>query len=243
MKENKSAFISSIDPVGMMTSLSGVVLGVLLAVADYRVEYGVAVSVVAASALLHMYMSSGSRYFLAASLAGAFLVTWLSFGTVLKLEPILLLLFSYFVIRLGKGIRDSGRVIEAVVNCLLYGPVALFGAYFVCSHSFGFGLLMIPALSVGLLSVAVAGLKDGYGRNITAILVAAALVLMTVFSFMRIFNPSHYLYLLTVPAFAYIIIRMYTKKEQDPVSCRSALSLSVFAMAVLAGIGFVAYLF
>lgn len=243
MKDNKSAFIFSADLVGLTTSLSGVVLGVLLAVADYRVEYGVAVSVIVAAALLHVYMSSGSRYFLAASLAGAFLAAWLSFGTVLKLEPILLLLFSYFVVRLGKGIKDSGRLTEAVVNCVLYGPIALFGAYFVCSHSFGFGLLVIPAISIGLLSVAVEGLKDGYGRNIQTILMAAALVLMTVFSLMRIFNPAHYLYLLTVPAFIYIIIKMYTKKEQDPVSFRPALALSAFALAVLTGIGFVAYLF
>lgn len=224
-------------------SLSGVILGVLLAVADYRVEWETAVSVVATTALLHMYMSSGSRYFLAASLAGAVLAVWLSFGTVLGLEPILLLLFCYFVIRLAKGIKDSGRVSEAVVNCLLYGPVALFGAYFVCSHSFGFGLLMLPAISIGLLAVAVEGLEEGYGGNLVTFLVAAALVLMTAFSFMRIFNPAHYLYVVTVPAFVSIIINMYTKKERDPASWRSALALSVFALAVLAGIGFVAYLF
>lgn len=237
------SFISSLDPSGLMLSLSGIVLGVFLAVSDYHVAWEPAVSLLATAMLMHAYMTIGGRVTLALSAAGAILTAFLSFGRIISLESLLLLLFSYFVIRLAKGTRDSGRVSEAVITCVLNGPVALFGAYFVCTHSFGFWLLMFPAMSVGLLCVAVNGLEDGYGRNPVSFLTVLGLMLMAVFSFMRIFSPAHFMYVLVLPAFIIILARMYMKKEHDPASYRQALALLTFLLAVLFGIGFVGYLF
>ena len=200
--------IGSIDVSGMMLSLSGVILGILLAVSDYHVSWEPALAVVVTTALLHVYMSSENRIFLFASLAAAILTAWLSFGKIICMESLLLLLFSWFVIRFARGIKESGRISEAVANCLLYGPIALFGSYFVCTHSFGFWLLLFPALSVGLLAVAVEGLSDGYGRNLVTLLITLALLLITAFSFMRIFHISHYIYVVTIPAFVIYVVRM-----------------------------------
>lgn len=234
--------IGSIDVSGMMLSLSGVILGVLLAVSDYHVSWEPALAVVVTTALLHVYMSSENRIFLFASLAAAILTAWLSFGKIICMESLLLLLFSWFVIRFARGIKESGRISEAVANCLLYGPIALFGSYFVCTHSFGFWLLLFPALSVGLLAVAVEGLSDGYGRNLVTLLIMLALLLVTAFSFMRIFHISHYIYVVTIPAFVIYVVRMYGK-EQDLFSYRPALALCTLALAVLTGLGYVGYLF
>lgn len=234
--------IGSIDISGMMLSLSGVILGILLAVSDYHVSWEPALAVIVTTVLLHVYMSSGSRMFLLASLAAAVLATWLSFGKILAIESLLLLLFSWFVIRFARGIKESGRISEAVANCLLYGPIALFGSYFVCTHSFGFWILLLPAFSVGLLAVAVEGLSDGYGRNVVTILITLALMLVTGFSFMRIFHISHYAYVVTIPAFIIYVVRMY-RKEQDLLSYRPALALCTLALAVLTGLGYVGYLF
>ena len=234
--------IGSIDVSGMMLSLSGVILGVLLAVSDYHVSWEPALAVVVTTALLHVYMSSENRIFLFASLAAAILTAWLSFGKIICMESLLLILFSWFVIRFARGIKESGRISEAVADCLLYGPIALFGSYFVCTHSFGFWLLLFPALSVGLLAVAVEGLSDGYGRNLVTLLIILALLLMTTFSFMRIFHISHYIYVVTIPAFIIYVVRMYGK-EQDLLSYRPALALCTLALAVLTGLGYVGYLF
>ena len=226
----------------MLLSMSGIILGILLAVADYHVELWPSLSLILTAAMIHFHMVSQNRILLAAAIAGAVLTVFLSFGTLFSLEPLLVLLFSYFIIRLVKGISDSGRVSEAVVTCIVKGPVALFGAYFVCTHSFGFWLLLLPAFATGLLCVAADGLSDGYNRHFIAFLTVLAMVLTTVFSFMRILHPAHFMYVLTLPFFAIYIIRMYTKKEQTTDHCRSVYALCTFAFAALTGLGFVGYL-
>lgn len=242
MKMKLKSLVPTLDLSGMILSLSAIVLGILLAVADYHVEFWPSVSLILTVALIHFQMVSGSRFILAASVAGAVLTVFLSFGTLFSLEPLLLLLFSYFIIRLVKGINDSGRVSEALVTCLVKGPVALFGAYFVCTHSFGFWLLLLPSIATGLLSVAADGLSDGYSRHVIAFLTLLAMALMTAFSFMRILHPAHFMFVLAIPFFAIYIIRMYTKKEQTLDHYRYVYALCTFAFALLAGLGFVGYL-
>ena len=65
---------------------------------------------------------------------------------------------------------------------------------------------------------------------------------MAAYSSLRIFVPVHFLFLLTLPAFILITLRMYMKKEQESGSYRPALALSTFALALLTGIGFIGYL-
>lgn len=243
MNMKLKSLLPMLDISGMILSLSGIILGVLLAVAEYHVELWPALSLILTAALIHFHMASGNRILLAASVAGAVLTAFLSFGTLFSLEPLLVLLFSYFIIRLVKGISDSGRLSEAFISCLVKGPIALFGAYFVCTHSFGFWLLLLPAFSIGLLCMTAEGLADGYNRHLIAFLTFLSIALMTAFSFMRILHPSHFLYVLAVPVFAIYIIRIYMKKEHTLDHYRSVFALCTFAFAVLTGLGFVGYLF
>ena len=131
MGTNWKKRIQEYDPSGLMLSLSGIVLGVLLAVAEYRVDYWAALALILTAGLIHAYMQSQNKWWMAASVAGAVLTVWLSYGTLFSLESLILLLFAYFIIRLARGMGGRDRISDGVLTCLLKGPVALVGAYFV----------------------------------------------------------------------------------------------------------------
>lgn len=234
--------IRAYDPSGLMLSLSGIVLGVLLAVAEYRVDFPAVLSLILTAGLIHIYMQTLNKWWMTASVASAVLTVYLSYGTLFSLESLILLLFAYFVIRMARGMGGRGRIADGFLTCLLKGPVALVGAYFVCTHSFPYWFFLFPSLSIGFLSVAADGTADNYSKTLTNLLIYIAISLMAVYSSLRIFVPVHFLFLLTLPAFILITLRMYMKKEQESGSYRPALALSTFALALLTGIGFIGYL-
>ena len=234
--------IRAYDPSGLMLSLSGIVLGVLLAVAEYRVDFPAALSLILTAGLIHIYMQTLNKWWMTASVAGAVLTVYLSYGTLFSLESLILLLFAYFIIRMARGMGGRGRISDGLLICLLNGPVALVGAYFVCTHSFPYWFFLFPSLSIGFLSVAADGTADNYSKTLTNLLIYIGIALMAVYSSLRIFVPVHFLFLLTLPAFILITLRMYRKKEQAADTYRPALALSTFALALLTGIGFIGYL-
>ena len=242
MEINWNEKIRAYDPSGLMLSLSGIILGVLLAVAEYRVDFPAALSLILTAGLIHIYMQTLNKWWMTASVAGAVLTVYLSYGTLFSLESLILLLFAYFVIRMARGIGDRGRISDGLLTCFLKGPVALVGAYFVCSHSFPYWFFLFPSLSIGFLSVAADGTADNYSKTLTNLLIYIGIALMVVYSSLRIFVPVHFLFLVTLPAFILITLRMYMKKEQESGSYRPALALSTFALALLTGIGFIGYL-
>ena len=243
MRTNLKPLISPVDMGGLLLSLSGIILGILLAAADYHVQWEAALALFLTVIPMHIYMVNSSRWALVSSALCAVVTVYLSYGRLFCLESLLLLLFAYFILRLARGTGGRNRAVDALMTCFLKGPVALFGAYFVCTHAFPFWFLLFPALSVGILGAVSDGTRDGYPRGLVSISVMAGLVLMTVFSLLRVFSLLHFLYLLTVPAFVILIVRMYTKKEQEPDLFRMALALCTFALAVLTGLGLVGYLF
>ena len=235
--------IQTYDPSGLMLSLSGIALGVLLAVAEYRVDLWTAVALILTTVLIHIYMRTLNKWWMAASVASAVLTVYLSYGTLFSLESLILLLFAYFIIRLTRGMGGRSRISDGVLTCLLKGPVALVGAYFVCTHSFPYWFFLFPSLSIGFLSVAADGTADNYSRILTNLIIYIGIALMVTYSALRIFVPLHYLFLITLPAFILISVRMYMKREQAPDIYRTALALSTFALALLTGVGFIGYLF
>jgi hypothetical protein len=243
MNNRIKSFFRSADMCGMLMSLSGILLGVLLAVADYRVDWKPAVALILTVVPIHMYMTLSGRLWLLSSVALACLTAWLSYGTLLSMESLILLFFGYFIIRLARGFEGRGRLSDGIMTCILKGPVALFGAYFVCTHAFPYWIFILPALSVGLLSSAADGCSDGYRKGGLVLLILAGLILMTAFSYLRVFSPVHYLYILTVPFYLVQFVRMYKNKEQHQDVCRPVLALLTFAAALLDGVGFIGFLF
>ena len=235
--------IKMCDPSGLLLSLSGIVLGVLLAVAEYRVDLWAALALILTTGLMHIYMQIQNRWWMAASVASAVLTVYLSYGTLFSLESLILLLFAYFIIRMARGMGGRGMISDGVLTCLLNGPVALVGAYFVCTHSFPYWFFLFPSLSVGFLCVAADGTADNYGKVLTNLLIYIGIALMVTYSALRIFVPVHFLFLITLPAFICITARMFMKNDLAPDPYRPALALSTFALALLTGVGFIGYLF
>ena len=238
----KTLFHSRVS-ADIMLSSSGPVLGILLAVADYRVAWTCALSLMLAVVLLAVYMIFQKRFLLVPAAASVVLTAYASYGTVLSLETLILMLFTYFLLRLSKGAGNSGRIMDGVVTCLLKGPVAVYGAYFVCTHSFPFWFILFPSLSVGLLCVAADGVADNCGKVLTSLLIYVGLAMMVTYSCLRIFELVHFLFLITIPAFIFITVRMYMNKEHNSDTYRPALALCIFVLTLLTGVGFIGYLF
>ena len=135
----------------MPLSLAGVLLGALLAVADFHVHWTVVAAVIFAAASLHVYHHTGNKIALVPSVLFAVLSVYFSFGKILLLESLLLLLFTYFIMRFAAGFLSTGkgRIADAAVLTLLTGPVAVFGTYYLCSHSFGSWVLLFPCIVFG----------------------------------------------------------------------------------------------
>jgi hypothetical protein len=243
MGTNWKMKIKMCDPSGLLLSLSGIVLGVLLAVAEYRVDFWAALVLIVTAGLIHAYMQTLNKWWMASSVASAVLTVYLSYGTLFSLESLILLLFTYFIIRLARGMGGRGRISDGVLTCLLNGPVALVGAYFVCTHTFPYWFFLFPSLSIGFLCVAADGTADNYGKVLTNLLIYIGIALMITYSALRIFVPVHFLFLITLPAFICITARMFMKNDLAPDTYRPTLALSTFALALLTGVGFIGYLF
>ena len=232
--------LKSLSPETLPLSLSGIAVGSMLAAADYHVSLLVVLFVLLTAVSLHCFMASGSKVALAPSVLFAVLSVYSSFGKILLLESLLMLLFTYFIMRLACGIVGSGRsrIADGLVMCFLTGPVAVMGTYYICSHSLGTVMLLLPALSVGAMNISLFGTYDGYGKKTLASLVVSGYVLMTVYAMMRMFDPWHYLYLLSLPLSALFLVRVWKGRCQNVLP-----ALSVMIFALLSGLGFMAFLF
>ena len=180
-------------------STGGVLLGILLATADFKVDVWVAVLIVLTTVCLQILSNlsnelgdvlhgtdtadrKGPQYGLNGGvltigemkvLIGVFvglcilfgtMMTLLSFGTLLELTPILVLLMGagaimgamkYTLGRNPYGYRGLGDVYVF----LFFGLVAVMGGYFVASHTL-FWRLLLPGAAVGCFSVGVLNVNN-----------------------------------------------------------------------------------
>ena len=212
-------------------SLSGVILGITLAAADYRVDWKVAMFLLLAVTFLHMYSVSSkenqdnrlSGISLALTIASGLAMLYFSFGTLLLMEPLILLVFGYMIIRAVRHTNFISRGKGIVYVFALFGLLGVMGTYYVCSHSFGGWPMIFPALSMGFLSVAAKADDDKTVLRLA--LNVAGWVAMIAYACLRMFDPWHFLFVASLPVF-------FLKKSQWPP----------FAFAVLAGLGFLAFL-
>ena len=90
-------------------SISGVLLGIMLAAADYHVDWKAALLLVAATICLHFYAVTSKTVtgqgkirpgvFLALTLLSGLAMLHFSFGTLLMMEPLILMVLGYMIIR------------------------------------------------------------------------------------------------------------------------------------------------
>ena len=300
-----SKFLAAVKSMRLRTlplSTGGVLLGILLATADYRVSWGVAVLTVLTTVCLQILSNLsnelgdvlhgtdtperlGPQYGLNSGeltvaqmkrLIGLFVVlcmvsgtamTWYSFGTLLDLTPILVLLLGAAAITgamkytLGRnpyGYRGLGDVYVF----LFFGIIAVCGAYFVVSHTM-FWRLLLPGAAVGCFSVGVLNVNnirdmktDARNRVTVAIrlgehrakiyqsiLIVLGWALMVAYCCLRFFSWWHYLYVLTLPLFVLHLRGVWQRNDRELDPMLPLLVMATFLFCVLAGVGFCAHLF
>lgn len=300
-----SKFLAAVKSMRLRTlplSTGGVLLGILLATADYRVSWGVAVLTVLTTVCLQILSNLsnelgdvlhgtdtperlGPQYGLNSGeltvaqmkrLIGLFVIlcmvsgtamTWYSFGTLLDLTPILVLLLGAAAITgamkytLGRnpyGYRGLGDVYVF----LFFGIVAVCGAYFVVSHTM-FWRLLLPGAAVGCFSVGVLNvnnirdMKTDVRNRVTvairlgehrakiyqSILIVLGWALMVAYCCLRFFSWWHYLYVLTLPLFVLHLRGVWQRNDRELDPMLPLLVMATFLFCVLAGVGFCAHLF
>lgn len=303
MKMKFRLFVSAMRLRTLPLSLSGVMLGILLAAADYHISLMTAVFILLTAAALQILSNvsnelgdyrngtlSGQGRNCSVSLAEGqmdekdlkrMVIFWIgisvacglamihySFGTLFSLDSFVLMIVGFFAIKaamkytLGKnpyGYRGLGDLYVFV----FFGFVSVLGAYFVCTHSFGTYVMMLPAASIGFFSMAVLNVNnirdmesDRRNRVTVAIklgetgakvyqtvLVVSGWAAMTVFACLRIFDPWHFLFLLTLPLYIAHLVIVWKNSGRALDRALPLLVMSTFLLSLLAGAGFLVYLF
>ena len=296
------ASIASMRLRTLPLSAGGVLLGLLLAAADFLVDFLTAVLVVLTTVCLQILsnlsnelgdvlhgtdteLRQGPSYGLNGGvltipdmkrLIGLFVVlcivsgtamTWRSFGTLLDMTPLLVLLLGGFAIlgamryTLGRnpyGYRGLGDFYVFV----FFGIVAVCGAYFVAAHTL-YWRLLLPGAAAGFLSMGVLNVNnirdmktDAENRVTVAIrlgerrakvyqtvLVVLGWACMAAYCLLRIADPWHWLWVLTLPLFILHLRGVWRRHDRDLDPMLPLLVLSSFLFCLLAGLGFVIYLF
>lgn len=283
-------------------SLAGVLLGALLALADYRVPVLVAL-LLCVTALLLQILSNlsnelgdvlrgtdneqrqgpsyglnggqlsvrGMKIFIAVTTAlcciSGTAMVWLSFGTLLCIESLVLLLLGAAAIiaalRYTLGRNPYGyRGLGDLYVFLFFGLVSVLGAYFVCAHTMHSWYLLLPAASIGCFSTAVLNLNnirdmktDAPKRSTVAlklglhgariyqtVLTAIGWACMIAYTLLRFPDLRHWLFLLSLPFFIVHLKGVWTQTERGLDRYFPVLTLSTLLFALLAGLGFTAYL-
>ena len=197
---NIKAAIKSMRLRTLLLSTGGVLLGILLAFADFRVSPLVALLIVLTTVCLQILSNLsnelgdvlhgtdtperlGPQYGLNGGemtvpqmkrLIGLFValccifglaMTWVSFGTIFELTPLLILLLGagaimaamkYTLGRNPYGYRGLGDLYVFI----FFGLVAVLGSYFVCAHEIPSWKLILPASAVGFFSMGVLNVNN-----------------------------------------------------------------------------------
>ena len=240
---NLSEYIRPLRLQKIIMSLSGIVLGTLLAAADYHVNFLVALFLALTVLCLQAFTS------IIPGVLCAVVTVWLSYGSILSMESLIVLFMGYFAYRLVKGHSPENGlfrngIVVTLSTLVIYGFLPIYGSYFITSHSFGNVMLLIPSLSIGamcLASVNTDYLSDTRTRIFHTLWVCIAVAAMTLYACMRIFDPAHFIYLVMIPVFAWLLVKVW-RTGNTPAGYDLYLSLSVLAFAILSGAGFLVYL-
>ncbi len=196
-------------------------------------------------------------------------MTWRAFGTLWGLTPIMVLLLGAAAIAgamkytLGPnpyGYRAKGDIYVF----LFFGLVAVLGSYFVCTQGLGLHWkLLLPAAGVGCFSVGVLNVNnirdmktDAANRVTVAIKLGLqrARIYQTVLiilgwacmiAYCLLCWPSwwHWVWVITLPLYIKHLHGVWTLEDRALDPMLPLLVMSTFALCLLYGLGFCAFLF
>ena len=206
--------------------------------------------------------------FVALSCISGLLMIRFAFGTLLILTSFAFIALGAAAVwaamhyTLGKnpyGYRGLGDLYVL----LFFGFATVLGGYFICAGEIPTAALLLPAASVGCFSVGVLNVNnirdmktDAATRTTTAIrlgekrariyqtvLLSLGWCFMILFCQLRIQSPWHYLFVLSLPLFVLHLRGVWTRKDRELDPMLPLLVMGTFLFSLLAGLGFVAYLF
>lgn len=191
-----------------------------------------------------------------------------SYGTLLQLEPVLLMILGAAAIMaamrytLGRnpyGYRGHGDI--AVFT--FFGIVSVLGSYFTVAHEIPSFYLLLPAAAIGLFSVGVLNInnirdmKTDAATRVTVamklgernariyqtvlILGGWALLLGYVFG-CRIFDWRHCLFIVTLPLYIIHLVGVWKYRDHALDKFLPMLVMGTFALSILLAVGFTAFL-
>ena len=284
-------------------SLSGIVMGVLLAAADYRIDALTVVFLALTTVCLQILSNlsnelgdtlhgtdtderQGIHYSIqdgemtvpqmkrligvVAVLCCVFglLMIKFSFGKIFDWHPMAFVILGAAAIwaamhyTLGKipyGYRGLGDLFVF----LFFGIATVCGGYFLCAHEFPSWIILLPAAAIGCFSVAVLNVNNirdmqtdaatrvtvamklggRRARIYQTVLIVVGWVCMFVYCALRFFSIWHYLFVLTLPLFVLHLRGVWKRDGRALDPMLPLLVMSSFLFSLLAGLGFVAFLF
>ena len=197
------------------------------------------------------------------------LMTWRAFGALWDLTPVLVLMLGAAAIAgamkytLGRnpyGYRAKGDIYVF----LFFGLVSVLGAYFVCTQGLGLHWkLLLPAAGVGFFSVGVLNVNntrdaktDAVNRVTVAIklgpkkariyqtvLIGLGWACMTAYCLLCWPSWWHWVWVITLPLYIRHLKGIWTLEDEKLDPMLPLLVISTFALCLLMGLGFCAYLF
>lgn len=272
-------------------SAGGVLLGILLATADYQVDFWTAVLIVLTTICLQILsnlsdalgdmlhgtdtperqgpqrglnggdmtipqMKGLIALFVVLCIVSGTAMIYHSFGTLLDIgrpvaamdwtPTLLLLLGAGAIMGAMKYSPGRNRGLGDLFAFLLFGIVAVGGAYLVASHTL-FLRIFLPGAAVGCFSIGVLNVNSiRPGERRAGIYQTALIVLgwgfMVAYCLLRWHSWWHYLYFLTLPFFVLHLRGVWARHNRDLAPRLPLLVLSTFFFCLLAGMGFCAHL-
>lgn len=199
----------------------------------------------------------------ALAIASGLTMIYFSFGSLFKLESLMLILLGYFAIKAAMhytlGNNPYGyRGLGDLYVFMFFGMVSVLGAYFVCTHSFGSYKMFLPAVSIGLFCTGVLNVNNirdmendrGIRKTIPlkigernakiyqTVLIILGLGCMVAYFCLTYPNWKHWMFMLTLPLYIIHLVKVwkYSGKSLDPQV--PFLSITTFLLAILAGAGY-----
>ena len=197
-------------------------------------------------------------------ICGGLGMIWFSFGTFFSLGALIVALLGIAAISgamkytLGRnpyGYRGLGDLYVFI----FFGIVAVLGSYFVAAHEIRTWILVLPAVSIGCLSVGVLNVNnirdiksDALTRRTIpvrigernakiyhTVLIIAGWAAMLVFASLRMFDWWHYIFVITLPLFVLHLVQVWHRSGKDLDPQLPQLVISTFLFAILAGFGLI----
>lgn len=233
--------------------ISCVALGVMLAAADYHVDWKVVLAVFMTAVFLHFLSvcvgTFSRRCLMVLSALSAAAAVYFTYGSLFLLESFIMLIAFWMLLnivsRMALNSREAGTAGQCMRDFIIYAAAGVCGSYFVCAHTLSSWLIILPAVSAGVLGAAVryhAHLDSPSSKWVQTALVSSSWIFMLMYSSLRVFDLWHYLFVLTLPLSVLYLYRIW---KTDAAAGRSSYVILLVSSAVFplfAGLGFLVFL-